>query len=101
MKVQIFKTKLIKSVFSKNVNQVITPFVPQCQYGFLKGSGAQDCGTAIGSFATQALELRQECQVVSLDIKGAFNHIWWDGLLHHIFSCIGVCGKAFISVIFI
>ena len=70
MKVQIFKTKLIKSVFSKNVSQVITPFVPQCQYGFLKGSGAQDCGTAIGSFATQALV--QECQVVSLDIKGRF-----------------------------
>ena len=73
----------------------IMPFVPQSQYGFLKGCGAQDCGTAIALFATQTLESRQECRVVSLGIKGAFDHIWWSSLLQHL-DCIGVHSKAFV-----
>ena len=70
------------------------PFVPQSQYGFVKGTGAQDCGTVIALFATRVLELRQECRVLSLDIIGAFDHIWWDGLLQYL-SYIGIRGKAF------
>ena len=85
---------LFERVISSQLYNYITPFIPQSQYGFLKGTGAQDCGTVIALFATQALELRQECRVVSLDIKGAFDRIWWNGLLQHL-SCIGVCGKAF------
>ena len=67
---------LFEHVISSQLYNCITPFVLQSQYGFLKGSGAQDCGTAIALFATQALESHQECQVVSLDIKGAFDHIF-------------------------
>ena len=85
---------LFERVISSQLCNYITPFVPQNQYEFLKGTGVQDCGTAIGLFATQVLESCQECQVVSLDIKGAFNYIWWNSLLQHL-SCIGACGKAF------
>ena len=59
---------IFEQVISSQLYNYVTPYVPQSQYGFLTGSGAQDCGTAIGLFATQALELRQECRVVSLDI---------------------------------
>ena len=81
-------------VISSQLYNHIMPFVAQSQYGFVKGTGAQDCGTVIALFATQVLELCQECRVVSLDIKGAFDRIWWDGLLQHL-SCIGIQGKAF------
>ena len=47
----------------------IAPFI---QYGFVKGTGAQDHGVTIAFIATQALNCRQECHIVSLDIKGAF-----------------------------
>ena len=50
----------------------------------LKGTGAQDCGAAMVFNATQALEDRQECRIVSLDIRGAFDSVWWDGLLQHL-----------------
>ena len=54
---------LFEHVISSQLYNHITPFIAQSQYGFLKGSGAQDCGTAIALFATQALESRQECQL--------------------------------------
>ena len=85
---------LFEHVISSQLYNCIMPFIPQSQYGFLKGSGAQDCRTAIALFATQALELQQECRVVSLDIQGAFDHIWWNGLLQHL-SCIGIHSNAF------
>ena len=47
---------LFERVISSQLYNCITPFVLQSQYGFLKGSGTQDCATAIALFATQALE---------------------------------------------
>ena len=85
---------LFERVISSQLYNCIIPFVPQSQYSFVKGTEAQDCGTVIALFATRVLELHPECRVVSLDIKGAFDHIWWDGLLQHL-SCIGIQGKAF------
>ena len=52
----------------------------------MKGTGAQDCGTAIAFTAIQALEHCEECRIVSLDIRGAFNSVWWAGLLKHLWS---------------
>ena len=72
----------------------IAPYIPPSQFGFLKGTGAQDCGTAMAFTATQALEDSQECCIVSLDIRGAFDSVWWDGLLQHLWS-VGLRGKAY------
>ena len=44
--------------------------------------------------ATQALEDHQECHIMSLDIRGAFDSVWWDGLLQHLWS-VGLRGKAY------
>ena len=38
----------------------ILPFSPSTQFGFIRGTGAQDCGTAIALTATQVLEDREE-----------------------------------------
>ena len=72
----------------------IAPFIPQNQYGFVKGTGAQDCSETIAFTATQALNHRQECRIVSLDIKGGFDRTWWNGLLHHLWS-IGFRQRAY------
>ena len=85
---------LFERVISSQMYNFITPFIPQNQYGIMKGTGAQDCGETIAFIATQALNCRQELRIVSLDIKGAFDKIWWDGLLHHLWT-IGVHQKAF------
>ena len=38
--------------------------IPQNQYGFVKGTGAQDCGATIAFTATQALNCQQELRIV-------------------------------------
>ena len=42
--------------------------------------------------ATQVLEDHQECRIVSLDIHGAFDSVWWDGLLQHLAMECGIEG---------
>jgi len=51
-------------------------YIPASQFGFMAGTGVQDCGTAMAFMAIQALELCQESHIVSLDICGAFNSVW-------------------------
>ena len=64
----------------------ISPYIPPTQFGFIKGTGAQDCSTALSFTAIQALEHQKECQIVSLDIRGTFNSVWWNGLLQYLWS---------------
>ena len=84
---------LFEHVIGSRMYNFIAPFIPQNQYGFVKGTGAEDCGATI-CIATQALNCWQELRTVSLDIKEAFDKIWWDGLLHHLWI-IGIHRKAF------
>jgi len=39
----------------------IFPYIPSSQFGVVKGTGVQDCGTALAFTAIQALEDRKEC----------------------------------------
>ena len=41
----------------------ISSFIPPAQFGFIKGTGAQDCGTALAFTAIQALEHQMECRI--------------------------------------
>ena len=66
----------------------ILPFIPSTQFGFIKGTDAQDCGTAIAFTATQVLKDQEECRIISLDIRGAFDSVWWSGLLSHLRSIV-------------
>ena len=72
---------LFERVIGSQMYNFVAPFIPQNQYGFVKGTGAQDCGTTVAFIVTQALNSRQECRIVSLDIKGAFDKIWWSDCL--------------------
>ena len=75
-------------------NYFIASLTPQNQYGFVKGTGTQNCGTTIAFIATQALNCWQERRIVSLDIKGAFDKIWGRELFNHLWI-ISVCERLF------
>ena len=72
----------------------ISPYIPVSQFEFMACTGAQDCGIAMAFTAIQTLELHQECHIVSLDICGAFDSVWWAGLLKPLWS-IGLRSKAY------
>ena len=42
---------LFEHVIGSQMYNFIAPFIPQNQYGFVKGTGAQDCGAAIAFIA--------------------------------------------------
>ena len=72
----------------------ISPHIPPEQFGFLKGSSTSDAGVSLASAITTAINQRAEVRLVALDIKGAFDHMRWDGLLKHLWS-IGCRGRVF------
>ena len=72
----------------------LLPFIPDEQFGFIPGSGTPDVGIIIADKIATALEAHEELRIVAFDIKGAFDRVWWRGLLDHIYS-IGIRGKAF------
>jgi len=72
----------------------ILPHIPSEQFGFMKGSSTSDAGVSLASTITSAVHHRAEVRLVALDIKGAFDHVRWDGLLDHLWS-IGCRDKVF------
>ena len=85
---------VFECIIYSQMYQQISPYITPSQFGFLKGTETQDCGAAMVFIATYALEHRQECHIMSLDIRGAFDSVWWDGLLQHLWS-VGLRGKAY------
>ena len=60
----------------------------------MRGSSASDTGISFASTITTAINQRAEARLVALDIKGAFDSVWWKDLLAHLWS-VGFRGKAF------
>ena len=60
----------------------------------MPNTGTADVGVVIADEAATALEAREELRVVALDLKGAFDRVWWRGLLAH-FWAVGIRGKAY------
>ena len=52
----------------------------------MKGSSTSDAGVFLASAITTAINQRVETRLVALDIKGAFDSVWWRGLLAHLWS---------------
>ena len=74
----------------------IDPHIPKEQFGFMKGSSTSDAGVFLASAVTTAINQQAEARLVALDIKGAFDSVWWKGLLAHLWS-VGFRDKAFQS----
>ena len=72
-------------------------YIPDEQFGFVPNTGIADVGVVIAGEVATALETREELRVVVLDLKGAFNRVWWRGLLTHLWA-VGIRDKAFKSL---
>ena len=53
-----------------------------------------DVGVILADRISLALEARKDVRLVALDFKGAFDKVWWRGLLAHLWA-VGVRSKAF------
>ena len=53
-----------------------------------------DAGVSLAESIVTALNQRAEVRLVALDIKGAFDSVWWRGLLCHL-RHIGISGPAY------
>ena len=60
----------------------------------MRGSSATNTGITLASPINTAINQCTEARLVALDIKGAFDSVWWKGLLVHLWS-VGFRGKAF------
>ena len=58
------------------------------------GSGVPDAGILLADEMASALNDREELRVVSLDLHGAFDRVWWRDLLAHLWN-VGLRGCAY------
>ena len=90
-------TSMINVSMSQSVS--VGPTVPETppanmQFGFAPGSGVSDAGILLADEIASTLNDREELRVVSLDLCGAFDRVWWRGLLAHLWN-VGLCGRAY------
>ena len=71
---------VFESVIYDQFEAWIDGFIPDSQFGFAKGSGSVDYGMYVGFLMAQTLEARQEGLLIPLDVKGAFDRVWWSRL---------------------
>ena len=75
----------VLSVLSSSFERAILPqlrrghlwFILPEQFGFVPGAGIPDAGVLLADEIASALEDREELRIVSLDLRGAFDRIWW------------------------
>ena len=71
----------ISVVFEKVVHPQlytwIAKFIPVTQFGFLKAVGSREYGCTLMFKMLSVLERRGEGILISLDVKGAFDRVWW------------------------
>ena len=68
------------------LRQHADPNIPQEQFGFIRGFSTLDAGVSLASTITAAINQHAEAQLVALDIKGAFDSVWWKNLLAQLWS---------------
>jgi hypothetical protein len=68
--------------------------IPSNQFGFLPDTGTLDVGVILADQISRALEARKDVRLVALDFQGAFDKVWWRGLLAHLWA-VGVRSKAY------
>ena len=71
----------------------ISKFTPVSQFGFVQGVGSKEYGCTLTFKMLSVLERRGEGILVSLDVKGAFDRVWWSRLKKK-FEARGMTGRA-------
>ncbi|CAM9353205.1 unnamed protein product, partial [Heterosigma akashiwo] len=81
-------------VLMKQLSSFLFGHIPPNQFGFLPGTGTVDVGVILADRFSLPLEARKDVRLVALDFKGAFDKVWWRGLLAHLWA-VGMRSKAF------
>ena len=81
-------------VLMKQLKAFLFGHIPPSQFGFLPGTGTVDVSVILADKISLALEARKDVRLVALNFKGAFDKVWWRGLLAHLWA-VGVRSKAF------
>ncbi|CAN0065010.1 unnamed protein product, partial [Heterosigma akashiwo] len=76
-------------VLMPQLSSFLYEHIPPEQFGFLRGTGTADVGVIIADQIARSLEARKDVRLVALDFKGAFDKVWWRGLLEHLWA-VGV-----------
>ena len=87
-------SRVFEKLLVTQLRRHIDLHIPREQFGFMRGSSTSDAGVLLASTITTAINQRAEARLVALDIKGAFDSVWWRGLLAHLWS-IGLRDKVF------
>ena len=82
-----------EDVISDQLYNWIVKFIPLSQFGFLREVGADDYGCTLTFKMQSCLNKRGEVILISLDVKGAFDRVWW-GRLKARLQAKGMCGRA-------
>ena len=77
-------SRVFERLLVPQLRQHIEPHIPREQLGFMRGSSVSDAGISLASTIITAINQRAEARLVALDIKGAFDSVWWKGLLAHL-----------------
>ena len=67
----------LEDVIDPQLNTWACNFIPDNQFGFVKSTGTGDYGAALACTIQQHLDNRGEGILVSLDVDGAFDKVWW------------------------
>ncbi len=87
-------SKIFKEFISTSINEHLEKhhLLSSKQFGFLAGKSSLDLLLLLTSKWQQSLDASEETRVVALDIAGAFDAVWHDGLLARLTS-IGIEGE--------
>jgi len=77
-------SRVFERLLLPQLSRHIHSHIPKEQFGFMKGSSTSDAGMLLASCITTAINQRAEARLAALDIKGAFDSVWWRGLLAHL-----------------
>lgn len=66
----------VEDVMEPQFDKWISKHIPNCQFGFVKGTGTNDYGAALSLTMQAHLDKRGEGILISLDAKGAFDRVW-------------------------
>ncbi|CAM9802502.1 unnamed protein product, partial [Heterosigma akashiwo] len=81
-------------VLMPQLSAFLLPHIPEEQFVFIPDTGTLDVGAVLADQIAQALQAKKDVRLVALDFKGAFDKVWWRGLLSHLWA-VGVRAKAY------
>ena len=72
---------VFEGVIGPQLFRFLEKFIPPSQFGFIKKCGTQDYGALLVLLIFSNLEGGHDVLIISLDVAGAFDRVWHDGLI--------------------